>query len=79
MFGIFFITVGHDSFSVGVFYKIYRDTLIYARVILECSEREKFCDHFRISGRHFGPNFGSPYTFYICTSPSAQDREKTAS
>ena len=33
-------------------------------VILELSEREKFCDNFRISGRSFGPNFRFPYTFY---------------
>ena len=30
----------------------------------ELSEREKFCDIFRITGRNFGPNFGFPYTFY---------------
>ena len=36
-----------------------------AGVILELSEREKFCDNIRISGRSFGPNFGFPYTFYI--------------
>ena len=35
-----------------------------AKVILELSERKKFCDNFRISGRSFGPNFGFPYTFY---------------
>ena len=34
-------------------------------VILELSEREKFCNNFRISGRSSGPNFGFPYTFYI--------------
>ena len=28
-----------------------------AGVILKLSEREKFCDNFRISGRSFGPNF----------------------
>ena len=33
-------------------------------VILELSDREKFCDNFRISGRNFGPNFEFPYTFY---------------
>ena len=33
-------------------------------VILELSEREKFCNNFRISGRSFGPNFGFSYTFY---------------
>ena len=33
-------------------------------VILVLSEREKFCDNFRISGRSFGPNFGFPYTVY---------------
>ena len=33
-------------------------------VILELSEREKFCDNFRISGRSFGPNFGFPYMIY---------------
>ena len=33
-------------------------------VILELSDREKFCDNFRISGRSFGQNFGFPYTFY---------------
>ena len=36
----------------------------YTGVILELSEREKFCDIFRISGRGFGPNFEFPYTFY---------------
>ena len=33
-------------------------------VLLELSEREKFCDNFRISKRSFGPNFGFPYLFY---------------
>ena len=33
-------------------------------VILELSEREKFCDNFRISGRSFGQKFGFTYTFY---------------
>ena len=33
-------------------------------VILELSEREKFYNSFRISGRSFGPNFGFPYTSY---------------
>ena len=54
----------------------------YSGVILELSEREKFCDNFRIWGRSFGPNFGFPYNVYILyifTSPSAQDREKSAS
>ena len=50
-----------------------------AGVILELSEREKFCDNFRISGRSFGPNFGLPYTFYTFSPLSAQDREKSAS
>ena len=31
-------------------------------VVLELSNREKFCDNFRISGGSFGPNFGFPYT-----------------
>ena len=58
----------------------FRNCLIWAGVILELSEREKFCDNIRISGRSFGPNFGFPYTFlYIFTSPSIQDREKSAS
>ena len=34
-------------------------------VIIELSEREKFWDNFRISGRNFGPNFGFPHIFYI--------------
>ena len=29
-------------------------------VILELSDREKFCDNFRISGRSFGPNLDFP-------------------
>ena len=37
---------------------------IYKEVILELSEREKFCDNFRISGKSCGQNFGFPYTFY---------------
>ena len=35
------------------------------QVSLELSDREKFCDIFRILGRSFGPNFGFPYMF--CT------------
>ena len=35
-----------------------------AGVILELSEREKFCDNSRISGRSFSPIFGFPYIFY---------------
>ena len=31
---------------------------------LELSDREKFCDIFRILGRSFGLNFGYPYMFY---------------
>ena len=31
---------------------------------LELSEREKFCDNFRILGRSFGPNLGFLYIFY---------------
>ena len=37
---------------------------LYAGVILELSEREKFCANFRISGRSYGPNFGFTHTFY---------------
>ena len=37
----------------------------HSGVIIEVSEREKFCDNFRISERRsFGQNFGFPYTFY---------------
>ena len=36
----------------------------YAGVSLELSDRGKFCDIFRISGRSFGPNFEFPYMFY---------------
>ena len=36
----------------------------YCQVSLELSDREKFYDIFRISGRSFGPNFGFPYMFY---------------
>ena len=37
-------------------------TISHAGVILEPSDKEKFCDIFRISGRSFGPNLGFPYT-----------------
>ena len=37
---------------------------IFSGVILELSEREKFCENFRISGRSFSQKFGFPYTFY---------------
>ena len=33
-------------------------------VSLELSDREKFCNIFRISGRSFGPNLGLPYMCY---------------
>ena len=36
----------------------------FTGVIPELSEREKFCNNFRISGWSFGPNFGFPYTVY---------------
>ena len=42
-----------DSLDVGL-----------SGVILELSEREKFCNNFRILGRSFGPNLRFPYTFY---------------
>ena len=49
-------------------------------ISLELSDREKFCDIFRISGRSFGPNFGFPYMFYtFWNSPSAQKRVTSAS
>ena len=45
-------------------------------VILELSEREKFCDIFRIFRERFWSKFWiSLYILYIFTSPSAQDRE----
>ena len=34
------------------------------RVSLELSDREKFCNIFRISEGSFSPNFGFPYMFY---------------
>ena len=52
------ITQLHNSY---LFFNI---TFILAGVFLELSQREKFCDNFRISGRSFGPNFGFPYIFY---------------
>ena len=33
-------------------------------VCLKLSDRERFCNIFRISGRSFGPKFGFPYMFY---------------
>ena len=51
--------------SEGPFQISWKCTLSLSGVILDLSEREKFCDNFRISGRSFGPNFGFPYTF--CT------------
>ena len=46
-------------------------------VILELSDREKFCDNFR---EKFESKFWiSLYILHIFTSPSAQDREKSAS
>ena len=54
-----------------------KNPICISGVILELSEREKFCDNFRISGRSFCLSFGFP--LYIFTSPSAEDREKSAS
>ena len=49
---------------------------VLSGVILELSEKEKFCENFRISGRSFGKKFWiSLYILYIFTSPSALDRE----
>ena len=49
----------HSSFTMND-----SNSFFEAGVILDLSEREKFCDNFRISGRSFGQNFGFPYTFY---------------
>ena len=48
-----------------------------AGVILELSEREKFCDNFR--EKYWSKFWISLYILYIFTLPSAQDREKSAS
>ena len=51
--------------------------LLLSGVILELSEREKFCDNFR---KKFWSKFWiSLYILYIFTSPSALDREKSVS
>ena len=47
--------------------------------MIELSEREKFCDNVRISGRSFGPNFGFPYIFYTFSFLPQLDREQSAS
>ena len=47
--------------SLSTIFQSYRQG---AGVILELSDREKFGDNFRISGRSFGPNFGFPYTYF---------------
>ena len=49
------------------------------RVILELSNREKFCNNFRISGRSFDPNFGFPYTFYTFSLLPQLKIERSAS
>ena len=50
----------------------------HSGVIIEVSEREKFCDNFR--EKKFWSKFWiSLYILYIFTSPSAQDREKSVS
>ena len=42
------------------FYLHHIKNMILAGVILELSDREKFCDNFRISRRSFGPNLDFP-------------------
>ena len=48
-------------------------------IITDFSDREKFCQNFRFSGRSFGQNFGFSYMFFTFSPPSAQHMEKSAS
>ena len=53
---------------------------IFPVVILELSEREKFCENFRIFSEKFWSKFWtSLYILYTFPSPSAQSKEKSAS
>ena len=60
-----FILWVYESMNGIELFLILESLSLVTGVILELSEREKFCDNFRISGRSIGPDFGFPHTLCI--------------